>query len=118
MSVILDFLEWLMRFTVGSYRFGFDGVWHYLLVGVCTGLVIAAINILGEGGVSRKDLTTWGWDQTIFVVSRFLAGFFLWPLFLFLMPALVPVVMLFLLAMLAMLVFGWLASLWPRKATG
>jgi len=115
MDTVYSFLEYLMRFTVDGYRFGFESVWHYLLVGICMGLVIATINILGEGGISRKDLETWGWDQTIFIASRFLVGFFLWPLFLFLTPVLVPVVMLF----LVMLAFGLLVQLWrPSGITG
>ena len=97
MSVISDFFEWLMRFTIDSYRFGFDGVWNYLLVGICMGFVIVTINMFGA---SWKELTIWDRHQTIFVVSRFLGGVFLWPLFLFLTPVVVPALMFCLLGIL------------------
>lgn len=100
-----------MGFILNSYRFGLEGVAHYLLVGICVGFMVAIINILGEV-VSWEDLKEWGWDQTYFVARAFLVGMFLWPVLL------APTIWfggLALLLILAMLTFGLpIRLLWLR----
>jgi hypothetical protein len=105
------FLEQLINYTEKIYKSGFESLWYYILISICAGILISSINVLSEG-VSKEDLTKWGSEQTVFVVSRFFVGF-LWPAYLYLIPALVPIVAIFCVLLLITIP---LMAIWPKKA--
>jgi len=113
-NMLKDLLEALINFTAASYSFGFRGVGQYLLVGMATGFVVAAINWRGGLHILKelRDPATMR-----FVALRFGAGALLWPIFLAFLPLLVPVTAIFLGILLVGMLPDAAALLW-RKARG
>ena len=114
MSSLGNALAALMEFTFGCYRFGFQSVGHYLLVGIPVGIFIG---YTADGGITWEDLKRWGLDQTFFFTGRFFIGLVGWPLFAWTTPMIVPIYALFAVAIVASVVLGWIVPPRPQQSS-
>ena len=91
------------------YRFGFQGVWQYLIVGLPTGLIVATLAYFGEGGVnSFKELMLR--SSLEFLGGRFVAGIVFWPFLIWISPIVIPVFIVGLLAVMIASGIGRIAA--------